>query len=132
VFDKYMLRFGYGGAEGYTHDPVDYDANVTVELEPGNWTVHADAYVDGTAVGTGSSQIEVRAGIVMPVTIRITTIKTGTGVKGRLKYTVHYTATDGDHQYTTPMRCWCTRLKNSSMERTRTSAMSSCKERCGP
>jgi hypothetical protein len=100
AFDRYALRFEYtGGTEGYTHDPVEWAGGVTVDLEPGNWTVHADAYSGETVAGTGSAAVTVNAGSVTPVTIVITAIKTGAGIRGTLKYTVNYPPADANHAY---------------------------------
>jgi hypothetical protein len=102
VFDKYVLRFEYGGAEGYTHDDTEWSAGLDVDLEPGSWTVHADVYSGGTVVGAGSAAVTVSAGIVTPVTIRITVVKTGTGIKGTLRYKISYPADSAGHIYTMP------------------------------
>jgi hypothetical protein len=100
TFDKYVLRFVHGGTEGYTHENVEWSAGLTVDLEPGAWTVDLDAYV-GTAVsGTGSAAVTVGAGTVTPVTITIG-VNTGAGVKGTLKHKTSYPTADANHIYGT-------------------------------
>jgi hypothetical protein len=98
-FDKYVLRFEYtGGTEGYAHEPVEWDAGVSVDLEPGNWTVYADAYFGELISGTGSAAGTVSAGTVVPVIIRIG-INSDPAITGVLRYTVNYPAEDADHGY---------------------------------
>ncbi|MDR2376984.1 MAG: hypothetical protein LBD96_11175 [Treponema sp.] len=99
LFDKYVLRFEYEGTEAYTHDDTEWSSTLAIDLEPGDWKIHADAYSDETLVGTGNTAVTVEAGSVTPVTIRITTIKTGSGIKGTLKYTVSYPADSGGYTY---------------------------------
>jgi hypothetical protein len=102
VFDRYVLRFDYNGTEGYVHDAVEWNAGVTVDLDPGNWTVHVDAYAGETVVGTGSAAVTVSPGSLAPVTIRISAIETGAGIRGTLKYRVSYPADEaGRHAYRT-------------------------------
>jgi hypothetical protein len=98
TFDAYTLRFEYTGG-GYTHAPVEWNAEVvSVDLEPGEWTVYADGYIESVVLGTGRATVYVSEGTVTPVTIRIG-VNTGAGVQGTLKYTVSYPATD--HTYDT-------------------------------
>jgi hypothetical protein len=98
-FDKYILRFRYDGEDGYTHDDFEWTSGDSVELEPGVWTIYADAYTGGVVSGTGSAEVTVNAGLTTPVRIRIT-IKTG-GTPGTLKYTVSYPPAGANHAYGT-------------------------------
>jgi hypothetical protein len=97
TFDTYTLRFAYTGTEGYIHGDVEWDSGtVSIDLEPGIWTVYVDAYIGGTVSGTGSAEVTVSAGTVTPVTIRVK-INTAAPVKGTLTYTVSYP--DTGHTY---------------------------------
>jgi hypothetical protein len=86
-FSKYILRFEYDGTEGYIHNDVVWSSETSVDLEPGFWTVYADAYVGETVSGTGSAAVTVSAGADTLVTIRV---GPKAGVQGTLKYTVSY------------------------------------------
>jgi parallel beta-helix repeat protein len=109
AFDSYKLSFLYEGNEGYSHDNVDWSEGLTVDLEPGEWTISVKAYVvdDDSPIlsGTGSKELTVSAGDNEPVTLRITTIYTGeedagTGIKGTFRLTVRYPADEeGVHEY---------------------------------
>jgi hypothetical protein len=99
AFDKYILRFAYtGGSEGYTHGDVEWIGGLSVDLEPGDWTVYVDAYTGTVVLGTGSTDVTVSAEIVTPVTIRVGP-NPGAGVQGTLKYKVSYPTTG--HSYST-------------------------------
>jgi hypothetical protein len=98
AFDKYVLRFAYAGTEGYVHDPVEWSSGLSVDLEPGVWTVVLDAYTGTVVSGTGSAAVTVSAGTVTPVTIRIR-VNPAAVVKGTLKYKVSYPTTG--HTYGT-------------------------------
>ncbi|MDR1248822.1 MAG: right-handed parallel beta-helix repeat-containing protein [Treponema sp.] len=101
TFDKYVLRFEYTGETGdYAHEPVEWNAGVSVDLEPGNWTVHADAYIGPVVSGTGSAAVTVAAGTITPVTIRVG-LKADAGVKGTLQYKVSYPPAGTGHGYGT-------------------------------
>jgi hypothetical protein len=100
TFDTYVLRFNYTGTEGYTHGDEPWSAGLTVDLEPGSWTVYLDAYAGPAVSGTGNAVVTVDAGTVTPVTIAIG-IKMDAMVQGTLTYTVNYPATDADHNYGT-------------------------------
>jgi hypothetical protein len=91
TFDGYVLLFTYtGGTEGYTHAPVTWSDVLSVDLEPGDWTVDLEAYIGSTVSGQGSVDVRVSEETVTPVTIRVG-IYTGTGeAQGTLKYTVSY------------------------------------------
>jgi hypothetical protein len=98
-FDKYVLRFEYTGETGaYAHEPVEWNAGESVDLEPGNWTVYADAYFGELISGTGSAAGTVSAGTVAPVIIRIG-INPDPAITGTLKYTVNYPAENAEHGY---------------------------------
>jgi hypothetical protein len=98
-FDRYILRFEYTGETGdYVHEPVEWSAGLSVDLEPGNWTVYADAYSGEFISGTGSAAGTVSAGTVAPVVIRIG-INPDPEIRGVLRYTVNYPAEDADHGY---------------------------------
>jgi hypothetical protein len=98
-FTRYVLRFVHSGS--YTHADVDWTSGpLSVDLEPGAWTVNLDAYAGTTVVsGTGSATVTVAAGVVTPITIAIG-INTA-AVQGTLTYEVNYPPPDANHAYGT-------------------------------
>jgi hypothetical protein len=98
VFDRYVLRFAYTGAEDYAHEPVEWSAGLSVDLEAGEWVAYVDAYIGPAISGTGSATVTVSAGTVAPITIRIG-LNEGAGIQGTLKYKVSYPA--AGHAYDT-------------------------------
>ncbi|MDR1898735.1 MAG: hypothetical protein LBQ55_01845, partial [Treponema sp.] len=97
-FDKYVLRFHYEGEGGYTHEDLEGTSGFSVDLEPGVWTISADAYAGAVLSGTGRVTVTVGAGLTAPVTIRIEVMETA-GMPGTLSYTVSYPAAGSDHAY---------------------------------
>jgi hypothetical protein len=100
TFGRYVLRFSYTGADAYTHGEVEWSTGITVDLEPGAWTVYLDAYAGTVISGTGSAVVTVGAGTVTPVTITIG-VNADAGATGTLKYKVSYPDADVDHNYGT-------------------------------
>jgi hypothetical protein len=107
TFDEYVLKFTYtGGTEGYTHSDETYSNSngISVDLEPGDWTVDLEAKIGSTISGQGSAAVTVSAETVTPITIRIG-IYTGTGeAQGTLKYTVTYPTTGTYDTHTLTVR----------------------------
>jgi hypothetical protein len=95
-FDKYVLRFMYTdtGTEIYTHGDEEWSDGVSVDLEPGEWTVYADAYFDGVVSGTGSAVVTVNSGVDSTIKIPIGPKTDDPNIKGTLKYTVRYPPPD--------------------------------------
>jgi hypothetical protein len=101
TFDKYKLHFDYDGEEEYNHAVVEWaTGSLTVDLEPGNWTIRADAYVGDILSGTGSETETIVAGTVTPVTILLG-INSGEGIKGTLIFKASYPSEDENHGYGT-------------------------------